>query len=105
MTDLIGLVLSMMPIVAPLVWCNLRDRRQQRANGVRADIRAAANGALGGESLIAIQVEPAMRWRAGRVHLSAPGGYEPLIVSVTAAVMHRLPKDYELVLHATPGRA
>ncbi len=43
-------------------------------------------------------VEPAIAWRPGRVHLSAPGGYEFLVWSVSGAVINRLPRNYELVV-------
>ena len=66
---------------------------------MRADINAAANRVLGGESVLSVRVEPRVPWRAGRVHLSAPGGYESLIASVSDAVIARLPDHYELVAH------
>ena len=68
---------------------------------MRADISAAANRALGGESVLSVRVEPRGPWRAGRVHLSAPGGYEFLIASVSGVVISRLPDRYELVVHRT----
>ena len=65
----------------------------------RAAVRAAANRVLGGESMLAVRVQPALAWRPGRVHLSTPGGYEFLIPSVSSAVIGRLPRNYELVVH------
>lgn len=99
MSDVFGLLIGLGPIVAVLVWSSLHDRFRSRANGVRADISATANRVLGGESVLAVRVEPAIAWRPGRVHLSAPGGYEFLIASVTGAVIRRLPDNYELVVH------
>jgi hypothetical protein len=52
-----------------------------------------------GESVLAVRVQPALAWRPGRVHLSAPGEYEFLIASVSGAVIDRLPHKYELVVH------
>jgi hypothetical protein len=84
--------------VAALLWSGRRDRLRERANRVRADIDAAANRVLGGESVLSVRVEPRGPWRPGRVHLSAPGGYEFLIASVSGAVIARLPEHYELVV-------
>ena len=103
--DLTGLCIGIGPMLAVLFWCNLRDRRRDRANEVRADISAAANRALGGESMLAVEVEPAKGWRRGRVHLRTPGGYESLIAKVSGAVIQRLPNEYELVVHRAPARA
>jgi hypothetical protein len=97
--DVLGVLIGLGPIVAALVWSNLRDRFRNRANGMRADISATANRVLGGESVLAVRVEPAIARRPGRVHPSAPGGYEFLIWSVSGAVINRLPRNYELVVH------
>lgn len=99
MGEVTGLLIGIGPMLAVLLWCNLRDRRALHADGVRADINSAANRALGGESLLAIQVDAAMGWRRGRVHLSVPGGYEFLFATVSGAVIRRMPRDYELVVH------
>jgi hypothetical protein len=98
-SDVLGMLIGVGPIVAALLWSGRRDRLRQRANRVRAEINAAANGVLGGESVLSVRVEPRGPWRAGRVHLSAPGGYEFLIASVSGAVIARLPARYELVVH------
>jgi hypothetical protein len=54
---------------------------------------------LGGESVLSVRVEPRGPWRAGRGHLSVPGGYEFLIANVAGPVIARLPDHYELVVH------
>jgi hypothetical protein len=97
--DVVGMLIGLGPIVAALVWCDLNDRFRHRANRVGAEMRATANRVLGGESMLAVHVQPAMAWRPGRVHLSIPGGYEFLIASVSGAVINRLPHNYELVVH------
>ena len=97
--DVVGMLIGLGPIVAALVWCDLNDRFRHRANRVAAEMRATANRVLGGESMLAVHVQPAMAWRPGRVHLSTPGGYEFLIASVSGAVINRLPHNYELVVH------
>lgn len=97
--DVVGMLIGLGPVVAALLWRDLNDRFLHRANRVGAEIRATANRALGGESMLAVRVQPAMAWRPGRVHLSTPGGYEFLIASVSGAVINRLPHNYELVVH------
>jgi nucleotide-binding universal stress UspA family protein len=98
-SDLTGLFLGLSPFLALLLWCEVRDRRRDRADVVRAEIHAATNHVLGGETMLSVQVEPALRWRRGRVHLSVPGGYESLIARVSRTVSERLPQRYELVIH------
>jgi hypothetical protein len=97
--DVLGVMIGLGPVVAALLWCDLSDRFLHRANRVGAEIRATANRVLGGESVLAVRVQPAIAWRPGRVHLSTPGGYEFLIASVSGAVINRLPHNYELVVH------
>ena len=92
MSDLIGLFLGLAPFLALLLWCEVRDRRRDQADVVRAEIRAATNHVLGGETMLSVQVEPALRWRRGRVHLSVPGGYESLIARVSRTVIERMPR-------------
>lgn len=98
-SDVVGMMIGLGPVVAALLWCDLNDRFRHRADRVGAEIRATVNRVLGGESMLAVRVQPAMVWRPGRVHLSAPGGYELLIASVSGAVVNRLPHNYELVVH------
>ena len=97
--DVVGVMIGLGPVVFALLWCELNDRFRHRANRVGAEIRATANRVLGGESMLAVRVQPAMGWRPGRVHLSTPAGYEFLIASVSGAVINRLPHNYELVVH------
>ena len=98
MNDILGVLIGIGPVVGALLWRERQDRLRRRANHVRADISAAANRVLGGESVLSVHVEPRVAWRTGRVHLSAPGGYEFLIASVSGAVIARLPTHYELVV-------
>jgi hypothetical protein len=106
MNELMGLLIAMAPVVTALVWRNAYDRRAASADAVRAHITSAVNRKLGGESLVAVRVEPALGWRLGRVHLSAPRSYDDLIPQVSGAVLREMPINYELVVHAasTIGR-
>ena len=76
MDELTGLMIGIAPVLTALAWCNLRDRRIDLANKVRAHMSATVNSVLGGESLVAVRVEPSLGRRLGRVHLSAPRAYE-----------------------------
>jgi hypothetical protein len=78
------------------------DRRRAQAERIGAEIRAAVHRRLRGESMLAIQVEPAGLWHPGRVVLDAPSGYEDLAETAWPAVVPRMPADYELVMK--PGR-
>jgi hypothetical protein len=81
-----------------LVWLKRRERAEDRALTVRAEIQSAVNRALDGESLLAVQVEPASRFHPGRVVLSTPTGYEWLVHEAWSPVIEHAPRDYEVVL-------
>jgi len=89
---LIGLV------AGALGWRVLSDRTQDRALAVRADIQAAVDRTLDGESFLAVTVEPESAFHAGRVVLSTPTGYEWLVREAWASVVQRVPIGYELVI-------
>jgi hypothetical protein len=81
-----------------LVWLKRRERAVDRALTVRAEIQSAVNRALDGESLLAVQVEPASSFHPGRVVLSTPTGYEWLVHEAWSPVIEHAPRDYEVVL-------
>jgi len=81
-----------------LAWLKRRERAEDRALTVRAEIQSAVNRALEGESLLAVQVEPASSFHRGRVVLSTPTGYEWLVHEAWNPVIEHAPKDYEVVL-------
>ena len=81
-----------------LAWRVVRDRAEERALAVRAEVQSAVNRALDGESLLAVQVEPASAFHPGRVVLSTPAGYEWLVHEAWNPVISHAPKDYEVVL-------
>ena len=87
-------------VLGPIVWRVWRDRREEQALDVRAEIAAAVRQALDGESLVSVQVEPPRPLRSGRVILSVPGGWEWLIREAWARVVAHVPRDYELVVRA-----
>ena len=98
-SDLVGLIVSVSPILGLLLWRERVDRRQHAADIVRADVHAGATRALKGESLLAINVQAPTAWRPGHVRLSTPSGYEPLIGKAFQTVLDRVPRDYEVVIH------
>ncbi len=98
-----GLVLVLSIIVGPLAWRIVRDRREQRALWLEAQIRSAIREALGGESLLSVHVEPRTALHPGRVMLSTPRGWESLIEPVWKKTLVSTPEDYELVLTPAAG--
>jgi hypothetical protein len=89
---IVGLVLGL------LAWRVVRDHAQERALAVRAEVQSAVNRALDGESLLAVQVEPASAFHPGRVVLTTPTGYEWLVHEAWNPVIAHAPRDYEVVL-------
>ena len=85
-------------VVGVLGWRVLSDRMQDRALAVRADIQAAVNRSLEGESFLAVTVEPESTFHRGRVVLSTPTGYEWLVREAWTPVVQRVPEGYELVI-------
>lgn len=85
-------------VVGLLAWRVVRDRAQERALAVRAEVQGAVNRALEGESLLAVQVEPPSAFHRGRVVLSTPTGYEWLVHEAWNPVISHAPRDYDVVL-------
>jgi hypothetical protein len=85
-------------VVGLFAWRVVRDRAQERALALRAEVQSAVNRALEGESLLAVQVEPASAFHPGRVVLTTPAGYEWLVHEAWNPVIEHAPKDYEVVL-------
>jgi hypothetical protein len=85
-------------VVGALGWRVLSDRTQDRALAVRADIQAAVDRSLEGESFLAVTVEPESTFHRGRVVLSTPTGYEWLVREAWTPVVQRVPEGYELVI-------
>src|SRR5260370_38647440 len=83
-SDLVGLVISIAPVIGLLVWQTHTDRRQRAAAIVRADIYANVTRALQGESLVAVDVQYPPAWRPRQERLRGPAGYEQLL--------HRAPR-------------
>jgi len=99
----ISITLLVFLVAVPLVWRIRADRRRDRADVLRADIRSTINRRLHGESLLAVEVVPKTLWHPGRIVLRTPAGYEDLTDAVWRDVARRMPFDYDLVVK--PGHA
>ncbi len=98
MGDWIALTVLAAVVLAPLGWGVWHDRRETRALAVRADIQSTVDHTLHGQSLVSVWVTAGALGRAGRVEISVPSGWEPLLTEVWPAVLARVPRGYELVI-------
>jgi len=98
LSGLIALLLLIGLASGPLLWRVRQDRRDARAQAVRADANSALFHALGGESYVAVHVQAPTLWRPGRVMLTAPSDWQWLLAPAWSAVVERVPADYELVV-------
>ena len=103
MSDIVGLVVGVAPVVGVLMWCGYLDRREHAAGVIRADIHAGVSRVLQGETVLAIQVEGPTVWRAGQVKLSTPRGYESLVGQASRTVFDRMPAGYDVIIHCGGG--
>lgn len=100
MAELIVIVLVAGVVLGPLVYRRWRDRLEDRALAVHADVDSVLRRRLHGESLVSVAVTPALPWHAGRVSLWAPRDWQPVLGDVSAPVLEVLPDDYELVVRS-----
>ena len=98
MEAIFGTVLVGLLTVGPLAWRNFVDRRTEQALAVQARIHARLRRLFRGEPLMAVDVGPVMPWRAGRVVLSTPAGWEFLVEQAWDALLAEVPTDHELVI-------
>ncbi len=96
--SLVAMVFTASLVVAPLAWRAWRDRTEAHALALRADVHSVVVRALHGESLVAVDVEPATPWHGERVVLSAPSSWTPFLEKVWPRVIERVPPGAELVL-------
>ena len=67
MTTLIVMALLTVLFLGPLLWRARRDTLEDRALELQADIQAAVNHRLGGESLVAVRVVAGVQRGTGTV--------------------------------------
>ena len=89
-------------VLAPLAFGIWKDRSSERGLALAAGIQAAVNRVLGGESFLSVEVKPATFWRAGRILLWVPTGYEWLIEAAWNPIFSQVPCNYEVVVRPTP---
>ena len=92
-----GLIMGLL-VVGPLALRTWQERMQDRALAIRAEVDAALRARLHGESLLAVQVVPEAPWRTGRVEVSVPDGWDPVLVEVSAPLLAHVPAGYEFVV-------
>ena len=105
MTTWIVMALVSLLFLGPLLWRAWRDRLEDRAMALQADIQAAVNHHLGGESLVAVRVAAGARPGMGRVEIFVPSGWESVLEDVWPVVLKRVPAGYALVFRPSPAPA
>jgi hypothetical protein len=70
-------------VVGPLAVRAWHERMSDRGLAIRADIDAVLRHELHGESLLGVQVVPEAPWRPGRVEVSVPEGWDPVLADVS----------------------
>ena len=103
LNDVLGLVVTLGPLVALFMYQERVDRRQRDAWLLRAEIHANMRRTLRGESMIGIDVDLPTAFRAGQVRLSTPSGYESMLGLTSGAVMSRVPNGYDVIIHCGGG--
>jgi hypothetical protein len=105
MTTLIVLAVLTLLFVGPLLWRARRDMLEDRALELQADIQAAVNHHLGGESLVAVRVVAGVQRGTGTVEIFVPAGWESDLADVWPVVLKRVPAGYALVFRPSPATA
>jgi len=105
MTTWIVVTLVSVLFLGPLLWRAWRDGIEDRALALQADIQAAVNHHLGGESLVAVRVVAGARRATGTVEIFVPASWESVLEEVWPVVLPRVPAGYALVFRPSPARA
>jgi len=103
MTALITIVLLGVVFLGPLAWRVWRDRVENQALELQAEIQAAVNSSLGGESFVAVRVSPGPGDHTGTVELLVPSGWEETLEHVWRVVLPLVPAGYALVFRPSPA--
>jgi len=104
MTTWIVVALISLLFVGPLLWRARRDKLEDRALALQADIQAAVNHHLGGESMVAVRVGAGAQRGTGTVEIFVPDGWESILEEVWPVVLSRVPAGYALVWRPSPAR-
>src|SRR5262249_56662885 len=98
MTAWIAMGLVALLFVGPLVWRTWRDHLEDRALSLQADLQAAVNHALGGESLVAVRGKAGAQDGTGTVEIYVPAGWGNVPEDVWPAALSHMPAGYTLVV-------
>ena len=104
MTTWIVVALMSLLFLGPLFWRSRRDKLEDHALGLQADIQAAVNHHLGGESLVAVRVAAGAQRGTGTVEIFVPASGESILEEVWPVVLSRVPAGYALVFKPSPAR-
>lgn len=104
MTTWIVVALMSLLFLGPLFWRARRDKLVDRALELQADIQAAVNHHLGGESLIAVRVTAGVQRGTGTVEIFVPAGWESILEEVWPVVLSRVPAGYVFVFRPSHAR-
>ena len=85
-------------VIGPLAVRAWQERMQDRGLAIRADIDATLRHRLHGDSLLSVQVVPEAPWRTGRVEVSVPAGWDPVLAEVSVPLLAHVPPGYEFVV-------
>lgn len=91
-------------VIGPLVLRAWQERLADRGLEIRAEIDAVMRHVLHGDSLLAVQVVPEAPWRTGRVEVSVPRGWDPVLAEVSQPILAHVPPGYELVVQHPGAR-
>ncbi len=105
MTTWIVVALISVLFLGPLLWRARRDKLEDRALALQADIQAAVNHHLGGESLVAVGVAAGAQRATGTVEIFVPADWESILEEVWPVVLSRVPAGYALVFRPSQVRA
>src|SRR5689334_3460566 len=101
---IVVMLLAVAVVAGPLAWRVWVDNRLARADSIAADVRAAVNRRLRGESLLSLLVTPRLLGGRGQVIVSVPSGYEWLVESAWPALTEHTPEGYDIVLRGPAQR-
>ena len=105
MTTWIVTGLLFLLFLGPLLWRARRDRLEDRAMALQADLQAAVNHHLGGESLVAVRVTAGAQRGMGTVEIFVPAAWDSVLEEVWPVVMRRVPAGYTLLFRPTQAPA
>lgn len=102
--DAIALVAVGLVMVGPIVWQVFRDRRDDKALQLQAQLQWKANQRLGGETFLVVTVQQPLAGKGGRVVLTVPAGWHWLVQEAWNEIRRATPPGYDIVVSGVTGR-